>query len=1011
LVSIYEPRDSAPAGRIPPHNIEAEESLLGAMMLSREALSAAAEARVEPRDFYKPTHGHIYDACDHLHRNGEPVDPVTVAEELRRRGLLDAVGGRAELVRIQAATPASANAMHYAQIVGELALLRRLIAVAGDIAEMGYSAPNGVDETLDRAEQLIFDIAEKRVSDSLISLYPALEATMDQLEHLYNRETTVVGVPTGYLDLDDLLLGLQPSQLVVVAARPGQGKCIAHDALVVDPLSGARRSAAELHGRARAGAPVHVLALDTEGGDQLVPVAPSAFVDDGVRRVWRVRTALGREITATACHPFLTPAGWRRLEDLRPGSVVAVPAYLPVEGTTPVEEPVAALLGHVSAYGAGRGEPFSVETVEAAADLARNADVLGLALYELDAGCFRLTGKGGRARRLCALLESYGAAQDDDVPAAVERWPHDGVAAFLRRYLARGAGVGIDRGRPRVVLRAHAALAARSVAHLLLRLGVVVRRDAERLEVADDESLVRFIERVGLVGRDRALHALAARCGVPAVVGAASAAAAPAGPPGCGARRAIWWDDVVGVDDAGETRVFDLTVPAHHTFVADDVIVHNTSFALGAAAHVALQSRKPVVFFSMEMGHLELTKRLLSSEARVDARSLSTGRLSEAEWPKVTQAVGRLAEAPFFIDDNPHCTVMEMRAKARRIKAQHGDLGLIVVDYLQLMSSSKPAESRQVEVSELSRGLKILARELEVPVMTLSQLNRQLEYRQDKRPMLADLRESGCLPASAQIARAGGDTVAIGELYRRDATDVEVLTLDERFRLVPGRISNVFRTGIKTVFEMRLASGRTIRATANHPFFTLEGWVQLGDLRPGDRIAVAPTGRERSGTIPSTVWDYLERKGMLAAGLRAHDLIHRIAGPGGTAATYRDGVSRSLMLRIAGEVDDVFLHDLARSEVDWDRVVRIRRCAEEEVFDATVPGTHNFVADGVVVHNSIEQDADVVLFIYRDEYYHPESDQRGTAEVIVAKHRNGPTGMTRLAFLDHFTKFANMARE
>jgi replicative DNA helicase len=207
----------------------------------------------------------------------------------------------------------------------------------------------------------------------------------------------------------------------------------------------------------------------------------------------------------------------------------------------------------------------------------------------------------------------------------------------------------------------------------------------------------------------------------------------------------------------------------------------------------------------MEMGHLELTKRILSSEARVDAKKLQTGNIPEGDWSRLTNAVGRLAEAPFFIDDNPHTTVMEMRAKARRTKARYGDLGLVVIDYLQLMtsSSSRRAENRQVEVAEMSRGLKILARELECPVMCLSQLNRQLEYRTDKRPMLADLRESG----------------------------------------------------------------------------------------------------------------------------------------------------------------------------------------------------------------SIEQDADVVCFIYRDEAYNPESDQRGTAEIIVSKHRNGPTGVARLAFLDHLTKFANMARE
>jgi replicative DNA helicase len=440
------------AERIPPHNLEAEESLLGSMLLSRDAITAAVEARVDASDFYKPAYGHIFDAVWSLYEQGEPVDPVTVAEELRRGGLLEALGGKGTLTQIQASTPASANAGHYAKIVSELALLRRLITVSGEIAESAYNQPDDVTETVDRAEAMVFEVAEKRISESLVKVFEAVTATVDQLEALYGESDTMTGVPTGYTELDNILLGLQPSNLIVAAARPGMGK---------------------------------------------------------------------------------------------------------------------------------------------------------------------------------------------------------------------------------------------------------------------------------------------------------------------------------------------------------------TSFALGAAANVAMVSRRPVVFFSMEMGSVELTKRMLASEARVEARKLQTGALKDADWSRLNAAIGHLGEAPLFIDDNPHCTVMEMRAKARRIKARYGDLALVVVDYLQLMSSPRRSENRQVEVSELSRGLKILARELDCPVMALSQLNRQLEYRQDKRPMLADLRESG----------------------------------------------------------------------------------------------------------------------------------------------------------------------------------------------------------------SIEQDADVVLFIYRDEAYNPESDQRGVVELIVAKHRNGPTGVARLAFLDHFVKFANMARE
>ena len=176
-----------------------------------------------------------------------------------------------------------------------------------------------------------------------------------------------------------------------------------------------------------------------------------------------------------------------------------------------------------------------------------------------------------------------------------------------------------------------------------------------------------------------------------------------------------------------------------------------TAFGLGMAANAALEAQRPVLFFSLEMGHLELTQRMLCSDARVDSQRMRNGNLSEDDWPKITRAVGKLGEAPIWIDDNPNLTVMEIRAKARRLKSRLGDLGLIVVDYLQLMSGRGTAENRQVEVSEMSRGLKILARELDTPIVALSQLSRALESRTDKRPMLADLRESGSIEQDADV--------------------------------------------------------------------------------------------------------------------------------------------------------------------------------------------------------------------------------------------------------------------
>jgi replicative DNA helicase len=240
----------------------------------------------------------------------------------------------------------------------------------------------------------------------------------------------------------------------------------------------------------------------------------------------------------------------------------------------------------------------------------------------------------------------------------------------------------------------------------------------------------------------------------------------------------VCWDEIVAITPRGEEQVYDLTVPGLANFVAADVVVHNTSFALGIATHVAVEAALPVLFFSLEMGHAELTLRILSAEARVDSQKMRTGRLSEQDWSKIGRAIGRL-EVPLFIDDNPNVTVMEIRAKARRLAQRYSKLGLIVVDYLQLMTGRTSAENRQVEVSEISRGLKILARELSVPVIALSQLSRNLESRADKRPMLSDLRESGSIEQDADVVMF----IYRDEVYNPESTErgvAEIIVAKQR---------------------------------------------------------------------------------------------------------------------------------------------------------------------------------------------------------------------------------------
>lgn len=201
------------------------------------------------------------------------------------------------------------------------------------------------------------------------------------------------------------------------------------------------------------------------------------------------------------------------------------------------------------------------------------------------------------------------------------------------------------------------------------------------------------------------------------------------------------------------------------TIVGARPSVGKTAFSLGILMHVGAVLRRPALYFSLEMSRHELAERILATSALIDSSRLKTGDLNNAEWGQAQAAINKLHDAPIYVDDNPNLTVMDVRARARRIKQQEGDLGIVIVDYLQLMSSRSRSENRQVEVAEMSRGLKILARELECPVIALSQLSRGLESRTDKRPMMSDLRESGSLEQDADIVLF---------LYRPELYDTEV---------------------------------------------------------------------------------------------------------------------------------------------------------------------------------------------------------------------------------------------
>ncbi|CDM95108.1 MAG: replicative DNA helicase [Limnospira sp. PMC 1291.21] len=364
-----------------------------------------------------------------------------------------------------------------------------------------------------------------------------------------------------------------------------------------------------------------------------------------------------------------------------------------------------------------------------------------------------------------------------------------------------------------------------------------------------------------------------------------------------------------------------------------------TSFAISVAHSIAKKHNLPIAVFSLEMSKEQLVQRLLSSEARIESNRLRSGRISQAEWEPLTQAIGTLSELPIFIDDTPNLTVTEMRSKTRQLQSQQGgNLGLVLIDYLQLMEGANP-DNRVQELSRITRSLKGLARELNLPVITLSQLSRGVESRTNKRPMMSDLRESGCLSGDSLVTLADSRLpVPIRELVGKSDFSVVAINPDTH-NLEKATVQRVFATGVKPTFDLKTRLGYTITATANHQFFTLTGWERLDKLTTGCQIACT-----------------------------------------------------------------------AETNIYWDEISAIEPASETEVYDLTVPSLHNFVANNIIVHNSIEQDADMVIMLYRDDYYNPDSPDRGLTEIIITKHRNGPTGTIKLLFDPQYTTFRNLAR-
>ncbi|HET7233352.1 MAG TPA: replicative DNA helicase [Longimicrobium sp.] len=853
------PAPSAFTDRTPPYSAEAEMAVLGGMLIDQDAMVKAVEL-VDDTMFHREAHRRLFRSLVRIWQRGDVIDEITVTDDLRKAGDFEAVGGVAFLASLLDAVPTAANIEYHCKIVREKAILRRLIEASTSIIQETYAWQGEVENLMDLAESRIFQLAQSSDRRGFVWIKEILWPTFEKIEQLQANQSAVTGVPTGFNDLDELTAGFQSSDLIIVAARPSMGKCLAHDSeIVLD--DGSIATIEELYRRRSA-------RLLTLGDDWKLGVTePSAYVDDGMKPVFRVTTRLGRQIETTLAHPFLTTGGWKRLEEIAVGEHVAVPRRIGVFGERGMRECEVKLLAYLVGDGDLR-KPMPRLRTE---DPELQAEFTEAALDFYSEGRSSETSLREWAQAHCVAATNDGAAA---FPEAVFTLPRAQLALFLNRFMAVAGGAFVAMsGEPLVRLERRSERFVRQLQHLLLRFGVLAGiRVAKRgghpawvLEISEAEAVLEFNAQVGLFGLAEFLERRATAAArnqayagsfagfdtVPAPVWEpASTHRGPAavedhmfaflrddalrrsrGRPLTRrhlAELAHWldsdrlrnlagsdvhWDEVVSIEPVGVKQVYDLTIPGTHNFVANDVCVHNTAFTLNIAQHAAIQHQKPVAFFSLEMSKESLVQRVLCAEARVDASRLRRGRLTDDDYARLAIAAGRLNTAPIYIDDTPGISVLEMRAKARRLKSDRDDLAMIIVDYLQLMVGGGKTESRQQEVSEISRGLKALAKELDIPVVALSQLSRAVESRPDKRPMMSDLRESGAIEQDADV---------IMFLYRPEyyfgPTDKDGNSLEGKAELIIGKQRNG-ATGTVPLFfrkEFTLFEGMTFRPGEDH---------------------------------------------------------------------------------------------------------------------------------------------------------------------------------------------------
>jgi replicative DNA helicase len=706
--------------RLPPHSVEAEQAVLGGLLLSNAAWDRIGDV-ISETDFYRSDHRIVWRTITRLVEDNKPADVLTVAEALKLSGEINDIGGLAYLHQLASGTPSAANIRRYAEIVRERAIMRKLAEVGTNIADSAYS-PQGREarQLLDEAETRILEIGEKggRSSESFAKMSAVLAEVMSRLDELHRNPASVTGKATGFVDLDEMTTGLQDGDLIIVAGRPSMGKAQSLDCQVKT------RAGWKAMGEMRV-------------GDELASVdgAPSVVTGvfpQGERQVYRIAFSDGRSTECCAEHLWRVHSdGWQGAR------VIATQDIIRLLGSR--------LLWIDLAHGDfGHDDPQPVDPWVLGAILADGVPQDPPSREDDGDTAVAVRTASTRYNTLCVALTKLGLSgltrEREFVPEVYKNASRRTRIAVLQGLLDTDGDISPEG---EITLRVVGQRLAHDIVDLVRSVGGWCRCDRGsrgfvlHIGHADPRQVFRLSSK-----RNRFL----AGCGDSARIAIAS----------------------VAPSRVTQTQCIAVSHPSRLYITDEYVVTHNTSLALNIAEHVGLELKLPVLVFSMEMGGTQLATRLLGSVGKVDAQKLRTGKLDPTDWDRLGVALGKLNEAPILIDETAALNPMELRARARRKKREYGGLGLIVVDYIQLMQGTDAgSENRATEVGEISRGLKSMAKELSCPVMALSQLNRSLEQRPNKRPVMSDLRESGAIEQDADMIFF----IYRDEVYNEDSPD------------------------------------------------------------------------------------------------------------------------------------------------------------------------------------------------------------------------------------------------